>query len=47
MAPVDSEPDPEFVTAMTFEDISNVAEVLCMSCYRRAVPTKAARNRTH
>ena len=28
MAPVDSEPDPEFVTAMTFEDISNVAEVL-------------------
>ena len=21
--------------------------VLCMSCYRRAVPTKAARNRTH
>ena len=28
MASVDSELDPEFVTAMTFEDISNVAEVL-------------------
>ena len=28
MAPVDAEPDPDFDTAMTFEDISNVAEVL-------------------
>lgn len=28
MSPVDSEPDPEFDTAMTFEDINNVAEVL-------------------
>lgn len=28
MAPVDAEPDPDFDTAMTFEDINNVAEVL-------------------
>lgn len=26
MAPVDAEPDPDFDTAMTFEDINNVAE---------------------
>ena len=28
MAPVDAEPDPDFDTARSFEDISNVAEVL-------------------
>lgn len=28
MASVDTEPDPDFDTAMTFEDISNVADVL-------------------
>lgn len=28
MSPVDAEPDPDFDTAMTFEDINNVAEVL-------------------
>lgn len=28
MAPVDAEPDPEFSMAMTFEEMSNVAEVL-------------------
>lgn len=28
MNPVDAEPDPEFNTAMTFEEMSNVAEVL-------------------
>lgn len=28
IAPVDAEPDPDFDTAMTFEDINNVAEVL-------------------
>lgn len=28
MAPVDAEPDPEFNTAMTFEEMNNVAEVL-------------------
>ncbi|MFR8740696.1 MAG: DUF4122 family protein [Bacteroides xylanisolvens] len=28
MASVDAEPDPDFDTAMTFEDINNVAEVL-------------------
>lgn len=28
MAPVNAEPDPDFDTAMTFEDINNVAEVL-------------------
>lgn len=28
MAPVDAEPDPEFSTAMTYEEMSNVAEVL-------------------
>lgn len=28
MAPVDTQPDPDFDTAMTFEDISNVADVL-------------------
>lgn len=28
MASVDAEPDPDFDTAMTFEDISNVADVL-------------------
>lgn len=28
MAPIDAEPDPEFNTAMTFEEMNNVAEVL-------------------
>lgn len=28
MAPVDAQPDPDFDTAMTFEEISNVADVL-------------------
>ena len=28
MAPVDAEPDPDFSTALTFEEINNVAEVL-------------------
>lgn len=28
MAPVDTEPDPEFNTAMTFDEMSNVVEVL-------------------
>lgn len=28
MAPVDAEPDPEFNTAMTFEEMNNVVEVL-------------------
>lgn len=28
MAPVDAEPDPEFSTAMTFEEMNNVVEVL-------------------
>lgn len=28
MAPADAEPDPDFSTALTFEEISNVAEVL-------------------
>lgn len=28
MAPVDAEPDPEFNTAMTFEEMNNIAEVL-------------------
>ena len=28
MAPVDVEPDPDFSTALTFEEINNVAEVL-------------------
>ena len=28
MAPVDAEPDPEFCTALTFEEINNVAEIL-------------------
>ena len=28
MAPVNSEPDPEFNTAMTFEEMNNVVEVL-------------------
>ena len=28
MTPADAEPDPDFSTALTFEEISNVAEVL-------------------
>lgn len=28
MVPVDAEPDPEFNTAMTFEEMNNVVEVL-------------------
>ena len=28
MAPVDTEPDPDFNTALTIEEINNVAEVL-------------------
>lgn len=31
----------------TWDETDERVGALCMSCYRRTVPTKAARNRTH
>lgn len=43
MAPVDTEPDPDFNTALTIEEINNVAEVLTFGTTDEQKARRAAR----
>ena len=43
MAPVDTEPDPDFNTALTIEEINNVAEVLTSGIVDEQKALRAAR----